>query len=326
MNNLAQDTMTKPQSDDMSMDEILASIRKIISSEKTPSVNADKKKAPAGNHNTVASASHYEGGVHFNQMMHHEQRVAAEENDISSLRSAQSKRPSYQKLSEGCNDDSAENRSVSSETYDQDAEILNALNEIRDNLSISTTPASPPQPKNIAQHQSETLSNHKKTDLPEAPVNEYQYDELDLKPTYFSSDTAPEFLKRFKKQQLSEREKHKEDNSQKVEYDFSSAPNFDEQGEVVTLTEKVMPTSKAELAEDNKLEISELRKKTEEIMRNSSQYRIADTHQEEDFQGTSPITSIIKRVIEPMIQEWIQENMQEIAEQVLRDEFRRGLK
>ena len=145
----------------------------------------------------------------------------------------------------------------------------------------------------------------------------------------------PEFLKKFKKQQEADREKI-QNPANNIQYNFSKLSSFDDIPEpVVTLTEKVMPMRKDDLKQQQektaKTSFSKLRANTEEIMRRATERTVNDDtindNPDDDLShDDSTMADLIMRTLKPMLQEWIDENMQLIAEQVLRHEFRRGLK
>ena len=370
MNDLAQDRIKKPKSDDMSMDEILASIRKIISSDDdkrhvnkfSDDLYPHEKKNDADTinktHNALSAREQllsltkpdlYNSDLNNEYQKTPRQFDGTQNTHYKSINNSNTQKPIYQKLTQ--NTDTKPDPSILDFDYvnsknDPDEEILRALNNIRDSLSsVRNTPD-----KHIDSLNKNTLVNINNTNT-ENYQSSFQKQQtskvtdttvknnldnvngIDLKPAQFTGDAVPEFLKKFKKQQQqSGRDKH-DTNINNVNYDFSKVPNFDESAEVITLTEKIMPTTKDNLYHQEQAEQPELPKKnnflklrqsTEEIMKRVSERTIIDDN---DFsQEDSPMASLIMRTLHPILKEWIDENMQLIAEQVLRDEFRRGLK
>ena len=380
MNDLAQSRVVKPKSDDMSMDEILASIRKIISSSDDDSRQSKSHESLYSSNdscgistmeklqNSLSSREQllsltrpetYEAGHQISQQKT-EKLVNGSYNNqemptsTSNLNTRQ--KPVYQKLSQYDNNLNVASKSVkqnedfnNNTNNDHDEEILRALNEIRETLSSSYNEMNHLQKKQAIKT-SETQDSENNNSLDDNKPKQYStkivdatvkdnkeaiYADIDLKPTQFTADSVPEFLRKFKKQQDLEREKNQKNHSG-TNYDFSNVPNFDEAGEVINLTEKVMPTTRENLKfqdsqfENNnqkrtqKTSFSKLRQSTEDVIKSVSERNMLN---DEDFsEEDSPMANIIMRTLRPMLQEWIDENMQNIAEQVLREEFRRGLK
>ncbi|MFT6071778.1 MAG: cell pole-organizing protein PopZ [Dasania sp.] len=368
MNNLANGSITKPKSDDMSMDEILASIRKIIASDEEKNM---LHEAPRNN-------------VHAQEVLQKQAVSISAREQLASLTQSnfddsddnrQEKRPTYQKITPQAsqasqasrNNQVQDNKIIDDKKNSQehDDEILRALNEIRENLSTAYSHSNSTSQANGTSQIQKNQSINRQTDIKlqqnhNEDENDYDLEisninnsnvinNLDLKPVQFSPDAVPKFLKKFKDQQDNERT-----NNAKVKkstnYDFSSMPKFDEPDEVMTLTDKVMPTTREHLkAQEQTLEselnslsrkyddddateknVSRLLQGTEEIMRRATQRNVETNDDIIDDPNlnsrNSPMTALIMRTLKPMLEEWIEKNMQSIAEEVLRDEFRRGLK
>ena len=368
MNDLAQDKIAKPKSDDMSMDEILASIRKIISSDDEKRHNSKYvENAYTPDHKQNTSETHkkqetlsareqllsltrpdlYDSDIRPQRPSHKVvQSSFDKQNDKSDKTMYDNSfkaKTYYQKLNQAPETNFDDDNNSETAQNDHDEEILRALNEIRNSLSLARThtDASHTHYDKIPTTQDDTRKKpYQDTHIPasgkiiDATVNS-AVEEIDLKPAQFTGDAVPEFLKKFKKQQQVMRDKPQSDNQQTnyMNYDFSKIPTFDEQNDVVTLTEKIMPTTQEELLRQEQAEyskstvknnFSKLRKNTEEIMKRAKER--AYDEDDELSQEDSPMANMIMRTLQPMLQEWIDENMQLIAEQVLRDEFRRGLK
>jgi cell pole-organizing protein PopZ len=381
VNDLVQERIAKPKSDDMSMDEILASIRKIISSDDDnrhvkPSesvyafdghkdkINQDKLDKSLSAREQLLSLT--KPDMYDSDNYHDVNRVTNTSHKIhdSNHKNNDLRQKSiYQKLS--AQNDIEQLHSYNQEVSDSDnqknnhdEEILRALNEIRNSLSSSyTTPRDAANMTETAEKTVTPVEKNKMMQFENDSIKKYTDDrnqqrsgkvidatiknnhadmvrDIDLKPAQFSGDAVPEFLKKFKKQQVSDRDKVGSNNNigvkANVNYDFSSLPSFDEDSDVVTLTEKIMPTTQDNLKQQEQQEasvksnFSKLRQSTEEIMRRATERNMTDNY--DLSQEDSPMTAVIIRTLQPMLQEWIDKNMQLIAEQVLRDEFRRGLK
>lgn len=370
MNDLVQERIAKPKSDNMSMDEILASIRKIIASDDDnayvkqnnafaspedtqnytnhekldKSLSAREQLVSLTKPDLYPSGSRYDSDTTQNSV---DKSFRMNDKNISDSRNNQ--RTVYEKL--GTHSDNQ------NQNNDHDEEILRALNEIRNTLASSSTYSVPrdaletveknipiPEKTQLTQIENETIQKYldaRQLKTGNKVINATTINDsnntmrdIDLKPVQFSSDAVPDFLKKFKKQQVQDREKSQNQSYAGVKnnghYDFKSLPNFDEVNEIVTLTEKIMPTTRENLKRQEQEEssvknnFSKLRQGTEEIMRRATERRSEENYDlsEED----SPMASVIIRTLQPMLQEWIDKNMQLIAEQVLREEFRRGLK
>lgn len=381
MNDLVQERIAKPKSDDMSMDEILASIRKIISSDddnrhskpsesgypfeaRNDKLNQDKLDKSLSAREQLLSLT--KPDMYDSDNYHDVNRItnsAHKIHDSNHKNNDLRQKSIYQKLSAQSDIEQLHsyNQDISdsdNQKNNHDEEILRALNEIRNSLSSSYT--TPRDTANITETAEKTVTpveKNKMTQFENDSFKKYPDDrqqqrsgkvidatiknnhadmirDIDLKPAQFSGDAVPEFLKKFKKQQVSDRDKVGSNNNMGIKangnYDFSSLPSFDEESDVVTLTEKVMPTTRDNLKQQEQQEapvksnFSKLRQSTEEIMRRATERNMTDNYDlsHED----SPMTTVIIRTLQPMLQEWIDKNMQLIAEQVLRDEFRRGLK
>jgi cell pole-organizing protein PopZ len=403
VNDLAQDRIKKPKSDDMSMDEILASIRKIISSsddagrlhktadelstqyaqrndlnnmrktnsQPAPTLSAREQLLSLTKpdlYDTDFASEIYQKTTGFNK--------ASDYNDNAHYNASQDdikQKPLYQKL----NNQPDVPQGIANDKADQDEEILRALNEIRETLSASTQSAihhslekdifskqnsyKPVNPNNVNPNNvnpndvnpnnvnpNDINPDTHLNDLPKhtagkvidskTPKSKDTFDDIDLKPAQFTGDAVPEFLKKFKKQQETDREKI-QNSANNIQYNFSKLSSFDEPlDEVVTLTDKVMPMTKDSLKHQQekqhqektaKTSFSKLRQGTEEIMRRATEraeHNVTDDADDDLSSDDSPMADLIMRTLKPMLQEWIDENLHFIAEQVLRHEFRRGLK
>ncbi len=383
MNDLVQERIAKPKSDNMSMDEILASIRKIIASDDDNAyvkqsnsfVSSEDTQARLNREKLDKSLSAREqlvsltkpdlypsGSHHDSDRTPNSADKSFRINDKNTSDSHNNQRSIYEKLSKHNESEKSNNQYHShsgnqNQNNDHDEEILRALNEIRNTLSSAATYSVPRDELEIVEKNIPTSEKTQLTQLENEAIKKYldaqqlkignkvidatainnsndAMRDIDLKPIQFSGDAVPEFLKKFKKQQVQDREKTHNQAYAGVKnnghYDLKSLPNFDEVNEIVTLTEKIMPTTRENLKRQEQKEssvknnFSKLRQGTEEIMRRATERRGDDNYDlsEED----SPMTAVIIRTLQPMLQEWIDKNIQLIAEQVLREEFRRGLK
>ena len=374
MNDLAQERITKPKSDDMSMDEILASIRKIISSsddvarhhktdDNSSTSYARRNDAHDINHKMTQSASVLSAREQLLSLTKpdlYDTDFLAETHQKTTISNQSSERnpnrhydnfqdeikqkPLYQKLNHH-----TDTQANFDDKSDQDEEILRALNEIRETLSATAhSTIHHSLEKDIFNKQNSYTppsTDNFSSDLPKknigkiidtnTPKPKDTFDDIDLKPAQFTGDAVPEFLKKFKKQQEADREKI-QNPANNIQYNFSKLSSFDDIPEpVVTLTEKVMPMRKDDLKQQQektaKTSFSKLRANTEEIMRRATERTVNDDtindNPDDDLShDDSTMADLIMRTLKPMLQEWIDENMQLIAEQVLRHEFRRGLK
>jgi cell pole-organizing protein PopZ len=356
--------MTKPKSDNMSMDEILASIRKIIASDE-------------GNHQADEQYSSEENSLYAKEI-HKEPKssMLSAREQLATLTKVSSedntdnrhlKRSVYEKVSEETktkvNYDNERlideyNSQQNSLHHGHDEEILQALNEIRDSLALNQLQSQKNRHVHHEQIASKEIQEAKLANQRNAQDRTLNIDlnqnfvdinkdnnvinDLDLKPVQFSGDDVPKFLKKFKNQQITERTQNMKQQNL-VNYDFSAVPKFDEPNDVVLLTEKVMPKKSEDINkyddyDDDKISdevirkkkmnntektISKLRNGTEEVIRRTAERTLMDNQELHD--GDSPLSSLIIKTLKPMLLEWIDKNMQEIAEEVLRDEFRRGL-
>jgi cell pole-organizing protein PopZ len=370
VSDLVYDSMTKPKSDNMSMDEILASIRKIIASDHDDTdtnkvSNQYSNSEYTKNENQSIKVDDSRKEPKSSILSAREQLVNLTKSTIENDNSQYSKRPVYQKISQeiynSLDDDASEDKSHQKpkETHHEyDDEILRALNEIRhsltqgqgrlniqsqnsDNLTqestFQKTQTNPIDDNIILQQGNKNLNHEVQVNMTHAE-KENIINDIDLKPVQFSSDDVPKFLKNFKNQQIAERTQNMKQQGT-VNYDFSAVPKFDEPSDVMILTETVMPKKSSDmdnydtdiltdiepLKKENNLEktVSKLRHGTEEIMRRATERTLTESKELND--GDAPFSALIIRTLKPMLQEWINKNMQEIAEEVLRDEFRRGL-
>lgn len=369
MSDLLQEHITKPKADDMSMDEILASIRRIIS---TSSTSEMANKAPEPEYK-------YNNSVETKQAPKREQALSAREQllaltkpnlydsdftpdnrfskPIQKPTSGQPQqtqqapktvesvyqKPFYDTLSK----DSKTQEPVEAlhkEDDNHDAEILQALNEIRETLGHTIQSNLPP--KETIQNTNKTINRETTDNTVQSQINapiiplketntihskENIFDEINLRSPQITGDAVPEFLKNFKRQQELDKQKaQKKPNA--PEYDFSKLANFNDPEDVLTLTEKIMPMSQEELKQQENLEktakrnLSKLREGTEEIMKRATERHFDNSDDDDVVAEDTNMTNVIMRTLQPMLKEWIDENMHKIAEQVLRQEFRRGLK
>jgi cell pole-organizing protein PopZ len=398
VNDLTQERLKKPLSDDMSMDEILASIRKIISSDSNVYDNnseseVSRSRVAETSHNprtlsareqllSLTTRSHH-ADIHsdIDELYNHKtppssvkkpSTVPAPDNldvglDVGHQRQMKDNRTtipssqhkaSYEKLA------SYEDKPFQSHQHDQndentaDADILRTLNQIRQSLSVDNLSLEKSSDSSYLAQKNDDLSasQPKKKDLqtPSAFVSQGNVPvkmtakevhpviknpeiihDVDLRPAQFSLDTVPDFLKKFKNQQLEERTAPTSIDS--LSYDISSLPKFDEDNDVLSLTDKVMPNASVNknLKKEGNLSntVSKLRAGTEEIMRRATERCLLGDDVDEtlnnnndDVDNDSLFASLIMKTIKPMIKEWIDVNMEEIVKQVLHQELRRGLK
>gem|GEM_PF-4688682 len=354
MSDLANDAMAKPTSDDMSMDEILASIRKIIAidEEQTtpdePHIHLSEKynKTDIAKEDNKKNAPVINGSVRdqFSAINKTSNTSFYDQEDYSKKRAVYQKIVPEKNISmHGDALPSSSKQNEQEDTVNHDDEILQALNEIRESLSTHQAHSKADLPNQNTDKQKVLKADHNITIDTIETVNN-----IDLKPVQFAGDDVPKFLKNFRNQQVSER-LSQNPVQHNINYDFSSMPKFDEADAAITLTDKVMPTTadkleeeinqssqsstidgSSELHDEQSLQenMSHLRQGAEEIMRRASERVLGegDIDALQNSDTPSPMTAMISRVLKPMLQEWMNENLQPIAEEVLRQEFRRGLR
>jgi cell pole-organizing protein PopZ len=360
MSDLIQEHMTKPKSDDMSMDEILASIRKIISTSSSEDTQSSEKIVHNQQSNIINKEtinreqslsareqllaltkpnlydSDFTPNSNFKKIPEKNTSIPPKQPEVKKYAETVYQKPFYDTLNK-----EAQHRDSDVQDHNHDSEILQALNEIRATLN-HTNQSSPQEPLekdifNKANNPNIASREHHKTltpaiDVPITKSKEAIFDEISLKSSQFTGDAVPEFLKKFKRQQELDKERTQK-KSNNPQYDFSKVSHFDDTDDVVTLTEKIMPMSQRELQQHiqqeektNKKNFSKLREGTEEIMKRATERKFDDIPNDDLSEEDTPMANIIMRTLKPMLQEWIDENMHIIAEQVLRQELRRGLK
>lgn len=312
MSDITKERIAKPRSDEMSMDEILASIRKIISSEEHTS-NDSRTQSPAKTGYQLRKELEIAQSAQ-------EQLVALAKKEVDDVlpqnlnpytNETTSARPHYQKMS------SSQNMSQSSE---HDAEILKTLNEIRESLNIPQQSTSSKQQKEENPQTDQSSSKNGFHTLS---------NDFDLKPAQFKGNEVPEFLKKFKAQQLQERTKNiqsQEEKEKKINYDFSQSLSFNDTEGVMELTQALPPQSLKSQETGPHQELLKIKQNTEAIIKQANAAYDEQKDLNDKNSDQAPLSMMIRRMVRPIIQEWLQENMPKVTEEILRDELRRGLK
>lgn len=303
-------TPPRPMGSDMSMDDILLSIRKIIATEETkdvPPVQSQQRpqQAQAIPQSPVAPRNipQREELNQISNLSYDENARYQQAHQASQLQRTQSNMRTPVPESENTYYD----KQNSSET----SEILKTLEDIKRSLS--------PEAMREAKSQRDTYQQEITPQQAPVPTNELRkinvhnnQDAVDLRPAQFDSGEIPDFLKKFKREtaQIQQESKASESDNSPI-YDFSQLSSFDEDDSVMELTKVVLPEEQEE--ENNHNQQAHLKRIAQEFS------------PLDDFSGDDGLSDAMEMLmiksLRPMLQEWIDENLTVVAEKIIREEL-----
>ena len=354
----------RPVASDMSMDEILSSIRKIISAEETQYNNAvniqepvtlppkednPKLKIPLSAREQLKSLTEELYGLqdqegeefHLSRPVYtHKNNPVFAETKIDSAK--------YHSVVEtSVKERPAEfPRPIKQNTSQDTADILQTLENIRQSLThenlrkasteeedttaqISDTQDTTPITKSPLR---ETYREQSVSEIKNVKLNqEVALRNIDLKPAQLTQDEIPAFLKKFKQEQDAIIKPVTPENPSAVytersvpDYDFSKVVAFDEDDSVMELTEALLPENVKKIS-DNLVETA-TQSAVSSSAKNKNVASISENDSEDDGVADA-LEMIMIKSLRPMLKEWIADNMQNLAEKILREELqKRSLK
>lgn len=352
----------RPVASDMSMDEILSSIRKIISAEETqynnavpapepvitpPKEETPKLKIPLSAREQLKSLTEelYGFGDQESENFHlsrtlysHKNSPVVTETKIDS--------PQYDAVFETSSKERPPEfpRPIKQNPPQDTSDILQTLENIRQSLTHENLRKasseedyqqnSDPQDVTpiIKPPLHETYRDHPISEIKTVKLNqEVALKNIDLKPAQLKQDDIPAFLKKFKQEQDAIIKPIPSENPSAVyteravpDYDFSKVAAFHEDDSVMELTEALLPENVQKIS-DNLMESA-----TQSMMSSSGKNKNlarSVSEDEEDEGVADALEMLMIKSLRPMLKEWIADNMQNLAEKILREELhKRSLK
>jgi len=335
---IKQPTQTRPVGSDMTMDEILSSIRKIISTEdhlqsepvsKAAMPNITEKKETPKIRVPLSSKE---------QLKSLSTPLTDDMNMVAQDWQSQTKTETPQEAPKQGGDFTINPASLYNETVmefapqatplmqttppqqsDETSEILKTLEEIRKSLSAeSLQKASGIMQDNPENEQPPMIDKTQEVTIDNAEINApSQIQNIDFKPVHFGQDDIPEFLKKFKKEQSEPQNPIPPETTSS--YNFKEIQSFEDDDAIMELTEALKdPVSLNTMADKMALEIAPPKETTPKAIKEQAV---------EDDDMSDVLEMLMIKSLRPMLKEWVEDNIADIAQKVLREELqKRGQK
>ncbi len=350
------ETVRRPQNEDMSMDDILASIRRIISdeeaSEETFNQNfknkerqvktedpAKQRKLSASDQLRALSSALYADNEERHYQQDHTERYQNERPILSVPER------SFADILKNSEKNSA---SVTPRVTPPVFAETKSRNSLDNNREMSVNAAMDRIRSALAEEAERKKQHHyKKPFEVHTPENETIIPAADHAKLNFKSEEIgdiPGFLKKFSRMQKAEQEQTDTDSifptsdrkgmltdedfdqfetRKKVKYDFNSAIGFGEEDGILCLTEAVTPEKAEKTARPGLLQSPDQGHAAQErpetnSNQSSSRSLLAPITGEE---GGDALELLIMRCLRPMLTQWIEENLQSTVEKVVRSEL-----
>lgn len=333
---IKQPTQTRPVGSDMTMDEILSSIRKIISTEEhlqsepvskaSPSPMAEKKETPT----MRVPLSSKEQLKSLSTSLSDDLNMMADNWKTEPPKMAMPQTEPQPTNNLNVNPDPLYNKNVTasapkaadpiqaapSQHNDETSEILKTLEEIKKSLSSENLQKA----SHIMQDDPVVEPSPMATKTQEIAIDNIeasQIQNIDFKPVHFGQDDIPEFLKKFKKEQSEPQNIIPPETTDS--YNFKEIQSFEDDNAIMELTEALKePLALNEMAEKAALEIAPPQDNTVKI----------EKEQNIEDDGMSDVLEMLMiKSLRPMLKEWVEDNIADIAQKVLREELqKRGQK